>query len=85
MLTAEWEILTQNIRVFFKDFDYHLPIGSVFNYEVAKQSKEFNNPNFSLGWEYLQPDNYVLFLEDKLEKCQTNQKLVFVGLSKSLV
>ena len=72
----------ETLECFSEDFDYHLPIGSVFNYEVAKQSKEFNNPNFSLGWEYLQPDKLrTLFWKDKLEKMSDKPKIGFCWTS----
>jgi tetratricopeptide (TPR) repeat protein len=68
----------ENLTCFNEDFDYHLPIGSVFNYEVARQAKKFDNPNFCLEWEYLEPDKLrTLFWKDKLKKMSNKPKIGF--------
>ncbi len=68
----------ETLTSFNEDFDYHLPIGSVFNYEVAKQANRFRNPKFSLGWEYLQPDKLrTLFWKDKLNNMSAKPKIGF--------
>ena len=68
------EKLTSDVE----DFDYHAPIGTIFNYEVSKNIVEFQKPNYSLGWEYLKPDELrSLFWKDKLQNLSKKPRIGF--------
>ena len=69
---------TENLKCHNEDFDYHLPIGTMFGHEVKKQLKNLNNPDFSLEWEFLKSDKLrTSFWKNKLDKMSEKPKIGF--------
>ena len=63
-----------------EDFDYHLPIGSMFTYILTKYSDKLKQDDFVLDWSFLKADPLRKnFWQSKLQAMSDKPKIGFVG------
>ena len=75
----------EDLSSFQEDFDYHLPIGSMFGHEVLIHKDKLSNPDFSLGWSFLKPEKLrAMFWKDKLMSLSEKPKIGFCWRSSIL-
>ena len=56
-LTVRYDNVNINDLTSYKeDFDYHLPIGSMFTHVLKKYSNELKQTDFTLDWSFLKAD-----------------------------
>lgn len=67
-----------------EDFDFHLPIGTMFHYIISKHVHELEHHDFTLNLQYLKPDKLrKLFWKDKLADLSNKPKIGFCWRSKN--
>jgi tetratricopeptide (TPR) repeat protein len=67
-----------------EDFDFHLPIGTMFHYIISKHVHELEQHDFTLNLKYLKPDKLrKLFWKDKLADLSNKPKIGFCWRSKN--
>ena len=65
-----------------EDFDYQLPVGTMFSSMLATYHNKLENENFSLGWSYLKPDKLRKnFWKLKLDNLSSKPKIGFLWRS----
>ncbi len=84
-LEVRWNnINPENLFSYEEDFDYHLPIGSMFGFEVQKHAEKLKNKDFSLNWNYLKPDKLrKMYWEQKLNTLSNKPKIGFCWRSQN--
>ena len=74
----------EDLTSYEEDFDFHLPIGTMFHYIISKYVHELGNNDFSLNLQYLRPDKLrKLFWKDKLANLSNKPKIGFCWRSKN--
>lgn len=83
-LEVRWNNLSPDLFSNEEDFDYHLPIGSMFGFEIQKHVGKLKDKNFSLDWNYLKPDKLrKMYWEQKLKSLSDKPKIGFCWRSKN--
>ena len=86
-LTVRYDNVNINDLTSYKeDFDYHLPIGSMFTHVLKKYSNELKQNDFTLDWSFLRADPLRKnFWQSKLQAMSDKPKLGFVGEALSQI
>ena len=74
----------EDLTSYKEDFDFHLPIGTMFHYIISKHVHELEQHDFTLNLQYLKPDKLrKLFWKDKLADISNKPKIGFCWRSKN--